>query len=411
MSSPIGGNELNMILLSAINVIKQISNVELTKKHIFSSHESLTINADLLLIKLSGDITGDILIKFDNNLKKIVLEKFLNNYSEIKDSKNTELENSAFNEIGNLISAKMTNFLSVENKKVDISSVSFIPSKEEIFYESIFAINMTSDFGDLSIYLCLNEIKYERSISFIFYGFSEDSMEEIINDFIPKGFEVYYAQNSTEFLNQIKSKKFDIAVIDFYVVYQDFNIFLKSYFSSLDYKINLIFGVTKLDTIKFQGISANSDKYQIIGLFLKTFSIKEIVKYIYSILQKIGIRANDRRKHVRVILSDNTRYFVTVDEKNYKFTAKLLDISMGGFKAQIDITKEKDKNENKVIKKIPEISSLLNNVDMFLKYNRLKVSCKVVYSNDKCFSVSFINLTEQDKNTLANVIFKILCNK
>lgn len=406
MPNVIDGRVLNIILLSAINIIKQISNTNLVKKHIYTSNESLAVNSDLLLIKLSGDLKGDIIIKFDDNLKKNVLENFLKNYSNSQinsDKPNEEdLNHSAYLEIGNLISAKIVNFLFADGKKVDISSVTFISQRDEIYYETIFAIEMTSSAGDLSIFLGINELKFERSISFIFFGFSEDLIEEITNEFIPKGFEVYYAENSKNFIEQIQNKKFDIAVIDFYIVNQELKIFLKSYFSNLKYKINLIFGITKLDALKFQGVPANSENYQLIGLFLKTFSTKEIIGYLYSVLQKIGIKPDDRRKHVRVNITDNNRFFISVNEKDSKFTAKLKDISIGGFRAELDSPENKDKIE---------VGKIINSADMFLKYNRLKVSCKIVYIKDNTFSASFVNLIEQDKNIISNSIFKILCNK
>lgn len=393
---------LNIILLSAINVIKQISGIDLIKKHIFSAQENLSINADILLIKISGDINGDFVLKFDKNLKEKVLEGFLKNFSEFKESNNAELEHSAFVEIGNLITAKISNYLSVDKKNVDISSVQFISKKDEINYENIFGIDLTSNWGELSIYLGIKELKLERSLVFLFFGFSEELIEEITNEFIPKGFEIYYTQSHGECIEILKSKRIDIAIIDFYVINQDLKIFLKSYFSAIQYKINLIFGITKIDTIKFQGIPTNSENYQIIGLFLKTFSKKEIINYIYSILQKIGIKTNDRRKHVRVNITDNSRYFVSVNEKDIKFTAKLKDISLGGFRAEIDNLE----NKNALT-----IGRVLNSVDMFLKYNRLKISCKIVSVNENIFSASFVNLIEQDRNIISNSIFKILCNK
>lgn len=170
----------------------------------------------------------------------------------------------------------------------------------------------------------------------------------------------------------------------------------------MNYKINLIFGITKVDTLKFHGIPANLEYYQLIGLFLKTFSVQEIINYIYSILQKIGIKPDDRRKDIRVNISDNTRYFISVYEKDIKFTAKLKDISIGGFRAELD----SDEYKNKL-----QIGRIFNSVDMFLKYNRLKVNCKIVYIKDNTFSAAFINLVEQDKNIISNSIFKILCNK
>lgn len=402
----IDGRVLNIILLSSINVIKQISGINLVKKHIFTCNNNLLVNSDLLLIKITGDISGDIIIKFDEKLKNNVLSNFfktfIKNENSIDNNNEEELKNSAYKEIGNLISAKISNFLFADGKKVDISSVLFLPDKDEIFYETIFAVEMTSEQGDLSIFLGINEIKFERSISFIFFGFSEESIEEITNEFIPKGFEIYYAENHKNFVELIKSKKFDIAVIDFYVVNQDFKIFLKSYFSGLNYKINLIFGITKIDALKFQGIPASSEYYQLIGLFLKTFSTKEIVNYIYSILRKIGIKYDDRRKDIRVNISDNSRFFVSVNDKDIKFSAKLKDISLGGFRAEFD---------NPEIKEKLQVGKILNSVDMFLKYNRLKVSCKIVYISDKYFSASFVNLIDQDKNLISNSIFKILCNK
>ncbi len=406
MDYQINAKDLNIILLSSVSVVKQISGIDLIKKNIYTSFKSLSVNSELLLIKLSGDLVGDILIKFDNNLKETILKKFLEKYN-LAEGSNKNIEHSAFKEIGNLITAKITNFLAVDNKKVEISSVIYLPSVDEIYYETIFVIEMKSEFGNLAVFLGIREIKIERSLSFIFYGFSEESMEEIINEFIPRGFEIYYAQTSHEFLENIKSKKFDIAVIDFYVINQDLNLFLKSYFSAINYKINLIFGVTKIDAAKFQGIPSSSDKYQLIGLFLKTFSIKEIIKYIYTILHKIGIKPDDRRKDVRVSISDKTRYFVSVNEKNLKFTARLIDISLGGFKAEFDNLKDIDEN----FKLKLTIGTLLKDVDLFLKYSRVKVSCKVVYLDDKYFSVSFVNLVDQDRNTISNAIFKILCNK
>lgn len=402
MINNIDSRVLNVILLSLINVIKQISGVELVKKHIYSSNDCLTINSDLLLIKLTGDLNADIIIKFDEKLKKVVIENFLKNYSKINESDNDKIMHSAFMEIGNLISAKISNFLAVDKKNVNISSVEFINKKDEITYETIFAIEMTAEHGDLGIYLGIKELKFEKSISFIFFGFSEESVEEITNEFIPKGFEIYYAQTNGEFLEQIKSRKFDIAVIDFYVVNQELKLFLKSFFSQLDYKINLIFGVTKVDTIKFQGLSTSSENYQIIGLFLKTYSIKEVITYIYTILQKIGIKPDDRRKHIRVSIKENSRFFVSVNEKDIKFTAKLLDISLGGFKGEFD----KIDNKDNIF-----VGKVFNSADLFLKYNRLKVNCKIVYVSDNCFSASFVNLLDQDKNIISNAIFKILSNK
>ncbi len=398
----IDGKIINISLLACVNVLKQIANIDITKKSIFIAKESYSINSDLLKIGLKGDLNGDILIAMNPVLKKKVVDAFTEQYKQLTNSDSIDIEQSAFEEIGNIIVAKISAYLVQIQKKTDITTVKYLSNVKEINYENIAVIDMSSPDGNISICIGINEIQFTRSISFLFFGFSEDSMEDITTQFIPKGFEVYFSPTIESFISTLSQKKIDIAIIDFYAVKPDLSRFLKSTLSALTYKVNLIFGVTKLDAPKLKEVPASDEKYQIIGIYLKTFSLNEMIKYIFTVIEKIGVKADDRRKHIRVCITPNNRYYVRIKDKAANFNARLVDISLGGFRAEIDL----DDNMSHLF-----IGKELETVDIFLKFNRLITSCKVVSIDKKYFSVSYNNLTDQEKNIISQTIFKLLSEK
>ena len=188
----IDGKIINISLLACVNVLKQIANIDITKKSIFIAKESYSIDSDLLKIGLKGDLNGDILIAMNPALKKKVVDAFTEQYKQLADSDSIDIEQSAFEEIGNIIVAKISAYLVQIQKKTDITTVKYLSNVKEINYEKIAIIDMSSPDGNISICIGINEIQFTRSISFLFFGFPEDSMEDITTQFIPKGFEVYF---------------------------------------------------------------------------------------------------------------------------------------------------------------------------------------------------------------------------
>jgi len=88
----IDGKIINISLLACVNVLKQIANIDITKKSIFIAKESYSIDSDLLKIGLKGDLNGDILIAMNPALKKKVVDAFTEQYKQLADSDSIDIE-------------------------------------------------------------------------------------------------------------------------------------------------------------------------------------------------------------------------------------------------------------------------------------------------------------------------------
>lgn len=394
---------INVFTLSVINVFKQFSDIIPKKKNVFLIKEEKKIFGKGLIIKITGTISGDIIIDFNENLYKKIIAQYKEKYPDITNNLSEEdakeIEQSIFTEIGNSIVSKISAYLYKLNKKSEISVPKLLSKGDSIQYNNIAVIEMTTPYGGFQLCLGLGKSEFGRNVSLLLYGLNKEITEFLTTKFIPLGIEIISSSTKEGIIKYLKDKKIDLFIIDFYAIKENPEMFLNSVISELNYIVKIIFSVNKIEFQKLKSIKLATKAYQVVGIFPKTYSQKQLFEHIIGYLKKIGINTNEKRKHIRVNIPEKTRYFIAFKIGDQLKKARLIDLSIGGAKCLLD-----NEEDAKYIK----IGLKLNSVDMFLKFQRLIIDCTVVNKNGASFGISFNNLLEQDLQTISKVIFKIL---
>lgn len=394
---------INVFTLSVVNVFKEFSDIVPKKKNVYLIKEEKKIIGQGLVIKITGKISGDIIIDVNENLYKKIITQYKEKYPDIAENISEEdikeIDQSIFTEIGNAIVSKISAYLYKLNKKSDISTPVVIPKGESIQYENIAIIEMSTPYGGFQLCLGLGKSELGRNVSLLLYGLNTEITEFLTTKFIPLGIEIISSTTKEGLVKYLKEKKIDLFIIDFYAIKVNPEIFLNSIISGLDYVVQIIFGVNKLEFQKLKTMKLATKTYQVIGIYPKTYSQEQLFEHIITYLKKIGISANEKRKHIRVNIPEKTRYFIAFKIGDQLKKARLIDLSVGGAKCLLD-----NEEDAKFIK----VGLKLNSVDMFLKYQRLIIDCTIVNKSGASFGISFNNIIEQDLQTISKVIFKIL---
>jgi len=398
----INGKIINIFTLGVLNTIKTFSSVELKKSSVYLLKESIPIQNLTIRIKLKGAVNGDILISFNENMQKRLVKDF-SNQMEMENSEESDnsMRTSIISEMGNTVAARISSYLSQVEMTSDIQPPNLIEpgQTKELNYENIAVIDFIGSDGLFQIGLGLKELEYQRNLTFMLFGLNSDTVEYITTNYIPRGFEVISSEDPKILAYHAKKKKIDFVLIDFYIIEHAPENFLKSLSSSLDYTLKVVMGVTKLDLTKLKTIKLSTDTYSVIGIYPKTKSNEDILKTMNEILTKTGFKPDDRRKHIRVNINEQNRFFIAFKGKEDLVKARIIDLSLGGIKCILD----KEDDEIYVT-----MGKILNSVDIFLKYQRIITDCTIVSKEKNMFSLAYNNLVENDKETISKVIFRIL---
>lgn len=391
--------EFNDIVYHVIVTLQKSCKLTITKKSFFVVKNNFSIESSSINICLTNRINYDIYISLNEKLKKELIEKNKNKIDQTKISLSDEQQ--IFKTICNEFIINLKNSLNNTEKKsqLKISCINYIEKLDEIIYETILVLQLSTEICDFFLIFGFNKLKYEQTIPLIFYGFTKELMEELSSILIPKGIEIFNIKDEEEFNKFIDINKFNIIIIDYCLIHKSLSYFLDNYFYKIPFKANLIFGISKSDISAFKSVPVSTNKYQIIGLFLRSFSPSQIAEYLFSVINKTGIKINERRKNIRIKIQDFNRAFAFIIEKGIGISSKIIDLSMNGFKGQLD---------NLVFFQRLSPNKELKLVNIYIKSFHITVSCKVVYINEPYFAVEFTYISDKDKDNLSRAIFNLL---
>jgi len=395
----ISENEIKTILLNIIELFNIDYKITTQKKSFFAVKNKFPLDQSALFINISNKSNFDIYITLTEQLKEKLIEK-----SEIKKQKmNIEDTNDVLTKLcldfKNHLQKSFNISDSNNNKTITITQIKYIDKTEEIKYETILVLLLGTEISDIFIILGFNKLKFESPLSFIFYGFTINLIEELSTELIPKGIEIYNLTDPEEFKKSINRKKMSAIIIDYCMVKKSLSYFLDDFFYDIPFKSNLIFGISKMDITAFKTVPISSEKYQIIGLFLRSLSTYEIVQYILSSLKKANIIKNEKRKDIRIMVEDNNRCFAFIVEKGFGISSKIVNISITGFRGQLD---------NSIFFQHFNQGKELKLVNIYIKSFHIIVSCKIIYVSEPYFAVEFTYISNKDKENLSLALFHLL---
>ncbi len=397
----VSGALVKIFTLAILNTFKGFSKIEFEKKSVYLIKETKQVKNKIIKIKITGDIDGHVLMSFPSSLEKELVNDFMKSLDQEPSSIGESVTESALAEIGNTVVAKIQAYLYKLKKKSMISAPDVISPNEvkELNYENILVIEMKTEYGIFEIALGLQELNYKRNINILLYGLNSELVEFLTTKFIPLGFEILSSDDPKILSHYVKTKEIDFFFIDFYIIEDSPEMKLKSIVGDTDRPIKIILGGTKLDLEKIKAMPMANDHYQVVGIYPKTFSHLQLYNHIYKLLSKVGIKPDDRRKHIRVNITEQSRFFIAFKYKGNLVKARIIDLSLGGVKCILD-----NNEDDRILK----VGLRFESVDIFLKYQRLITDCTIVYVKGNTFAVSFDNLVETERMTISKVIFRIL---
>lgn len=399
------GKTINILTVGVLSTIKSFSDIELKKSSVYLLKEELPVYNFGIKIGISGDLNGDILTFFEDGVKEKLEKDFSKGLHRNNIDKESEdpakLSNSILSELSNTISGRISAYFSQLNVNLKIGVPVIINPKDvkELNYENIAVIDFKSNEGLFRIALGLKELKYERNLTFALYGLKTQTVEFITTNFIPRGFEVIASDDLKLLAYFVKNKRIDFFLVDFYSIENNPEAFFNSLTVGIDYNLRFILGITKIDVVKLKNVKMAGDNYSVIGVYPKTKTDIDIINTVNKILEKVGLKPDDRRRFIRVNINEQARFFIAFKEEEKLIKARIVDLSLGGVKCAMDVEEDL---------KYIWVGKLLRSVDVFLKYNRVIVDCTIVNKENNYFSLAFNNLSQNDKETISLVIFKIL---
>lgn len=154
---------VNPFIVSAINIIKETTDLNVKKKQLYSRKGKVSIGGVGIILKLNGDIEGRIVYEFSRGVTMRIASKMIEK-SMIKfddPSQFKKLLESAIMELANLISGNAITILSKMGYSCMISPPEIFLGKGVILVPKKYTtavIDLTTVFGDFIIDLAITRI-------------------------------------------------------------------------------------------------------------------------------------------------------------------------------------------------------------------------------------------------------------
>ena len=140
------------------------------------------------------------------------------------------------------------------------------------------------------------------------------------------------------------------------------------------------------------------------GFVSKKYPTNEIIEKTINIINDIGKKGNEKRKHIRVDITrrDNASFSIRIPNDDKLITGKIINISMGGALLKLD-----DEEDMKYLKE----NHIFNNAQFVL--NKWLISCDVsiVVIRNTYVGVRFYDIKENFQNYIAKFIFDRIAKK
>lgn len=382
-------------LKAGINVLSQITSKKFHKKEVYPMMGDKSIGDVKIEIEVIGDIKSRIVIDmprtFAFKLAKSMLE-------EIETEENVELMQSAILEVGNMITGNAMGYLEEQKLDCDIKTPkSHIGHNLVIFNKNcqIGVIEFSSEIGDFNLYVLLKEESDDLDATgILLFNIPEVISNSIIEFFIPKMFSVYSSNEELHALQIIEKEEVALIFINNIHIYNfDVNNFINKV---LEKKPNTRFIFYSSPNEWNQNLITKHPNI-VLGYIPRAFDSIKTAKALIVALEKIGIKYNPKRKHIRINITDHDKVSAILykdlksEDKNDIINVKVNDVSLGGALIEVPLNKISDFKQGYVFPRF----------HLKLKGYVLRPVAKIVSINESLIGISFVDITEDDTKKIS----------
>lgn len=156
---------INPFLISAIEIIKKMTNVKVSKKKVSVKRGKKSIGGVGIVLDLNGDVAGKVVYEFSREMT-MRLSSMMIKESRIFTSTKEEykkLLESAILELGNVVTGNALGYLQKNGFNCDITPPKFYLGKGVDlipFYLTTYVLDFTTEYGDFTINVSLSNKKY-----------------------------------------------------------------------------------------------------------------------------------------------------------------------------------------------------------------------------------------------------------
>jgi chemotaxis protein CheX len=383
-------------LKAGIKVLSELTNVTFNKKEVYPLKGNKSVGDVKIEIPVVGDIETRVVFDFPRSFA-FKLAKLM--VGEMAQEADVELLQSAILEVGNMISGNAMGFLEELNIDCDIEPPKAMIGKNmQVFspQSQIGVIEFTSEIGDFNIYILLKEEKILDPAGILLFNITDIISNYIVEYFIPKGFSVY-STSDLDMALQILDKK--EVVLVFMNQIHNYNISLEDQVSKMKDKnpnIRIVFYSTSGEWNQplFKKFNQN-----ILGYIPRAFDSARTAKALIMILDKIGIKYNQKRKHVRVRISSDDKVMGMIYKKNEDgeldiVNAKVKDLSIGGALLEMDLKDAEQFKEQEIISRC----------QLKLKGSMVRSTAQIMKKVEGTLGVSFMDMDDDDVKKISYFI-------
>ncbi|MDH4129599.1 MAG: hypothetical protein OEV44_12640, partial [Spirochaetota bacterium] len=220
---------------------------------------------------------------------------------------------------------------------------------------------------------------------------------ELAYEFIPKGFYLYACKeiepNGKYYLRE---KKIDFIFVD-----------TDSYAQNLEASINALRDSSKNEKVKIIIMSSQKEpnflkkvqELAVSGFILKTLNSSQLISKIHEILNRLGVKATERRKQITCKVDDNDKFKINIKipTNNETIAATLTELGVGSANFTVD---------NKNILNSFAMHMVLKDIQLNLRGKYLLIDGTVSAVKDDEIAVRFTALKEKFVQILSEVVFE-----
>ncbi|HOJ49859.1 MAG TPA: chemotaxis protein CheX [Spirochaetota bacterium] len=385
-------------LKAAIKVLNEITTIKFNKKEVYPLDGHKSIGDIKVEIRIVGDIETRIIFDFPRDLAFKLAKDVVGNALSEYDTKMLE---ASILEMSNMIAGNAMGFLEEINLNCNIMPPKvYIGKNINIFYKNtkLGVIELTSPIGDFNIYLVLKEDIILDPAGIVLYNITEIVTSFFIEVFIPKGFSIYSVNDITMLCELIKSKDISLVFIGVFNLISHKSLYeIMDKILNVSPNIKIVFYCSEKEWNK-----ELYEKYKnnLLGYIPKHFDNIKTAKAMVLLLERIGVKYNVARKHVRVKLSDEDKAKLIIYSglKDINtLTVKILDISVGGVLVEFP-----PQNISEV-----SVGSIFEG-QFSLKGFVVKAKLRVQNINENMIGLSFLELTDDDVRKISFFIHEKL---
>jgi len=388
-------------LKAGMKVLSEISNVKFNKKEVYPFKGNKSIGDVKIEIPVIGDIETRVIFDMPRDFAFKLAKSMVGDMNAVDD---INLLQSAILELGNMISGNAMGFLEEVSLDCDIKTPkAYVGPTAQLFNAQthIGVIEFTSEMGDFNIYVVLKEEKTLDATGILLLNITEIIANHIIEFFIPRGFSVYSATYEEDALKVVEKQEIVMVFIN---LLHNYSFNPESFIEKAKaLKPNLRFLFYAAPN-EWNGKLAQSFPGAVLGYIPRAFDAQKTSKALVMVLDKVGVKYNQQRRHVRIALTSDDKAMAIIlkdlhgeGEKNM-VNATIEDISIGGALFVVQPSDAEFFKERMIFPRC----------QIKLKGFVIRAKIQIVKKNENSLGVLFMEITDDDIKKISYFIHQKL---